>query len=520
MDAKSNDLMYLNSKPSDYQVERVDDEIEQVAREIFNEKPDLSWPTIKKYASTRLSTLFDLPIHHTDKKWYQLVNPVPALKSMSKSDYNFYFLGFFAWTVDSMDFFCVSVTAPYIAATLNVNTTQITWGLTLVLMFRSVGAFIFGLLADYYGRKWPYIIICLLFIIVEVGTGFVQTYAQFLGVRALFGILMGAMYPVASVTALENQPKRAQSVLSGLFLPGYSLGYIFAMVFFRAFQGTYREGEGWRSLFWFSAGLPLILIVWRLPFPESAVYLKIKESKKRMNGDIEKTGFSKVFDKSALMTIKTEWLMFIYLVLLLTGFNFTTHGSQDLYVTLLTKQYNVDSDYRTVIVVVSNLAGIVGGVVVGSFSEVFGRRLSIIICMIWCGAFLYPAFMHAKSQWWAYAMLNAGVMGAWGIAPIHLLELVNATHRAFLSGLVYQLGNLASSAASTIEARLGERFPLGDGIYDYGKVVCIFCGAVFAYMIFITIVGPERFHRDLEVHYLDEVPEEGSSSDMSSTNKA
>ncbi|KAK6459326.1 major facilitator superfamily domain-containing protein [Scheffersomyces xylosifermentans] len=225
------------------------------------------------------------------------------------------------------------------------------------------------------------------------------------------------------------------------------------MVFYRAFQTTFKEGEGWRSHFWFSAGLPVILIVWRSFFPESEAFLRLKESKKKLNTDNEKGGFFSKIDTSVWITIKTEWLMFIYLVIFLTAFNFTTHESQDLYATLLTKQYGVGPDLKTIIVVVSNLVGIVGGIVVGSFSELFGRRLAIIICMIWCGAFSYPAFFDAKTNSWAYSLLTGGVMGAWGVAPIHLLELVNASHRAFLSGVVYQLGNLASSAASTGQVR-------------------------------------------------------------------
>ena len=122
-----------------------------------------------------------------------------------------------------MDFFCVSVAAPEIANTLNISVTDVTWGVTLVLMLRSVGAVIFGIASDYFGRKWTYISIVTLFVVVEVGTGFVQTYQQFLGVRAIFGILMGAMYPIAMVTALEGQPIAARSVLLGLFYQGIVL---------------------------------------------------------------------------------------------------------------------------------------------------------------------------------------------------------------------------------------------------------------------------------------------------------
>ncbi|RLV94892.1 Carboxylic acid transporter protein [Spathaspora sp. JA1] len=479
------------------------EEQKDVSHELFNDKPDFSRAAVTKYFATRLSTLLDLPLYHTDSKWYQVINPIPGLREMTASDVNFYCMGFFAWALDSMDFFCVSVAAPDIALTLGVSVTDITWGVTLVLMLRSVGAVIFGLASDYFGRKWSYIIILLCFIAVEIGTGFVQTYSQFLGVRALFGILMGSMYPVAMVTALEGQPTRARSVLSGLFLPGYSFGYILAMVFYRAFANTYKPGEGWRALFWFSAGLSVILIAWRLCFPESPDFIAMQEKKKQYNADIEKgKGLLKKFDYSVFTTLKTEWLMFTYLVLLYAGWNFTTHGSQDLYVTLLTKQFNVDLNQKTIIIVVSNLGGIIGGIIMGSLSELFGRRLTVIICMVWCGAWLYPSFFNADVNWWAYVFLTAGVMGSWGVGPIHLLELVNSTHRTLLAGLAYQLGNLVSSASATIEARLGERFPINGGIngaYDYGKVMCIFCGCVFAYMIICIFFGPERFHKELRL---------------------
>ncbi|KAK6461396.1 major facilitator superfamily domain-containing protein [Scheffersomyces coipomensis] len=478
---------------------------DRIKHDIFNDKPDLSLKAIRKYFATRFSTLFDIPVLKSEERWYEIINPIPGLKSMSKQDYNFYFLGFLAWSVDSMDFFCVSVSAPDIAKTLNVSITKVTWGVTLVLMFRSVGATIFGLISDYYGRKWPFIVVCFLFIIIEIATGFVKTYPQFLAVRAIFGILMGAMYPIASVTALENQPPKAKSILSGLFLPGYNLGYIFAMIFYRAFENSYKPGEGWRALFWFSSVGGFLLMIWRFFVPESEAFLRLKQSKKilKSHGQITGKGLFKSFDKSILITIRTEWVLFIYLVILMGIFNFTTHGSQDLYVTMLTNQYGISLNQKTVIIVVCNLGGIVGGITLGQLSELFGRRLTILIGTIGAGAFLYPSFYNSKQNYPAYFFLNFFVMGNFGVVPIHLLELVNATHRTFLSGVVYQLGNLASSAASTIEAKLGSNFPIKGGkpgAYNYGKVMCIFSGAIFAAMLVAIILGPENFHRDLKIH--------------------
>ncbi|EDK39342.2 hypothetical protein PGUG_03440 [Meyerozyma guilliermondii ATCC 6260] len=476
--------------------------------DLYNEKPDISKAAVKKYLATRITTLFDIPIRKTESTVWQVLNPIPGLKLMNSSNWNFYLLGFLAWTVDSMDFFCVSASAPEIAHTLQVDITEITWGVTLVLMLRSVGAFIFGIMSDYFGRKYPYIFICGLFVVLEIGTGFVQTYPQFLAVRALFGIAMGAMYGVASCTALEDQPPKARSILSGLFLPGYNLGYLLAVVFFRAFGDTYKGDQGWRALFWFSAGLPLILIVWRLWFPESKTFINMKKEKKVLAA---KSGVvDSWFDRSILTTMKTEWLMFVYLVFLMSGFNFMSHGSQDLFITLLVKQHGIGPDAKTVIMVVVNLGAICGGLFFGQLTELLGRRLTIIICCIFSGAFLYPSFFSSNVSGiiGGYFFLNFGVMGAWGVAPVHLLELVNTTHRTFLSGLTYQLGNLASSASSTIEAEIGTRFPVKLGgatdAYDYGKVMAIFCGAVFAYMIVFIFLGPERFHKTLTVHDIDD----------------
>ncbi|CAI5755699.1 unnamed protein product [Candida verbasci] len=383
-------------------------------------------------------------------------------------------------------------------------------------MLRPVGATIFGLAGDYLGRKWTYIIIATLFIAVEVGTGLAQTYSQFLGVRALFGVLMGGMYPIAMVTALEDQPTEARGALSGIFLPGYNMGYLLAQVFYLAFASTGAENEGWRNLLFFTAGLSVILIVWRFLYPESPSYLKLKERKKIYNEKRKQTGtgFWSRIDLTILKVLKTEWLMFSYLVVLYACFNFASHASQDLYASMLTNQYGADLNLRTIIIVVSNIGAIIGGLFMGNVSEILGRRLTIIVCLLWAVAFTWSSFNNARENWPLYVLLQGGVMGAWGVAPIHLMELVNPTYRAFLAGLAYQLGNLISSASSTIQARIGENFPLEEeGMYDYGFVMAIFCFAVFACHILCVFLGPERFHRELRITDREEEIENTSSKD-------
>jgi SHS family lactate transporter-like MFS transporter len=191
------------------------------------------------------------------------------------------------------------------------------------------------------------------------------------------------------------------------------------------------------------------------------------------------------------------------MVLLMAGFNFMSHGSQDLYPTMLTNQYNFSADAVTITQVVANLGAMTGGTVIGYCSSIFGRRFSIIVISIVGGALLYPyTFVNNEKIIAAAFFEQFCVQGAWGVIPIHLMELSPGSFRTFVVGTSYQLGNLVSSASSTIESTIGERFPLPPKgktkRYEYGKVICIFMGCVYAYVILLTFVGPEYRGRSLE----------------------
>jgi len=191
----------------------------------------------------------------------------------------------------------------------------------------------------------------------------------------------------------------------------------------------------------------------------------------------------------------------------MAGFNFMSHGSQDLYPTMLENQYLFGPDAVTVTQVVANLGAMSGGTIIGYLSQVFGRRFSIIFISIVGGALLYPYSFTGTEKVAAAAFFEQFcVQGAWGVIPIHLMELSPGGYRTFVVGTSYQLGNLVSSASSTIEATIGERFPLpsiqegGETVerYAYGKVICIFMGCVFAYVIILTILGPEYKGRKMD----------------------
>jgi len=275
----------------------------------FAEEENMS---VRRYLATRLSTLKP-PMDKVD-------NPFTLLGSLTLRNWLFFLVAFVAWTWDAFDFFTVSLTVSDLAETFDKTTKDITWGITLVLMMRSVGAITFGVAADRWGRKWPFIVNNILFIILELGTGFCNTYQQFLGVRAIYGIAMGGLYGNAAATALEDVPEKARGIVSGMLQQGYAFGYLLATAFARGLVNT--TGHGWRPLFWFGAGVPVLIICFRLCLGETESFME-RQRVRAAGSNVGKT-----FVKEGKVALKHHWLVLLYLVLLMAGFNFMSHGSQ------------------------------------------------------------------------------------------------------------------------------------------------------------------------------------------------
>ncbi|KAE8324449.1 major facilitator superfamily domain-containing protein [Aspergillus sergii] len=448
--------------------------------------------SIQKYAVSRLTSLKP-PMN-------SVANPFKLLAMLNAQQWAFLAVSFLAWSWDSFDYFTVSLTVSDLAETFGTSASDITWGITLVLMLRSVGSIMFGIFADRYGRKWPFIINNVLFIVLELGTGFCETYHQFLAVRALFGIAMGGLYGIAAVTALEDCPEEARGLIAGLMQQGYAFGYLLATAFARALVNT--TSHGWRPYFWFAACPPVLIIAFRLCLPETQAFRNRQAARESCDNA---TG---QFISDARAALRHHWLLLIYMVLLTSGLNFVSHGSQDLYPTMLENDFNFSSDAVTVTQVVANLGAMTGGTTVGYCSQIFGRRFSMILICIVGGALVYPYTYTRGHAVIAVSFFEQFcVQGAWSVIPIYLLELSPVAFQTFVVGSAYQFGNLASSASSTIESTIGERFPLppwrkADGTvvdrYHYGKVMCIFMGAAYAYSILLLLVGPEKKGRSTD----------------------
>jgi len=275
-----------------------------------------------------------------------------------------------------------------------------------------------------------------------------------------------------------------------------------------------EQRHGWRALFWMASGLSFLAGAVRICLPESEIFLRAKAAKvaaqdlAESNGaPVETRSKTKIFAQETVTMLKTHWLLCIYAVLLMTGFNFLSHGSQDLYPTYLQDTKGFTPFSSTVATIIGNCGAIAGGTVAGFLSQYLGRRLTIIIFICLIGVFI-PLWIipsgFSKLSAGAFCV-QFGVQGAWGVIPIALAEMSPPAFRATFPGVMYQLGNMVSSASAQIETVGGEHLRTtlnGKDVPDYAKVQGILLGTVAAFTLIITFIGPEHHGSHFEKHVL------------------
>jgi SHS family lactate transporter-like MFS transporter len=375
---------------------------------------------------------------------------------------------FLSWTLDAFDFFILIFTFDDVAKTFGVSVKSITFAITLTLATRAVGAFIFGRLADIYGRKPVLMLVVLLYSVFEMASGFAWSFVSFLVIRTFFGIAMGGEWGVGSSLAMETIPDRWRGWVSGLLQAGYPMGYFLATLLF----GFAFQYIGWRGMFFVGAAPALLIFFINAQVEESPAFQKIKAGPR----------------VSAMQILRKNGKLALYAVVMMAAFNFFSHGTQDIYPKLyLAKQVGFSHKTLTDIVLIYNVGAMLGGVCFGLLSQKIGRRYAIAAACLLSLLVLY--FWSHETSFAALAvsafLMQFAVQGAWGVVPVHLNELSPAEIRGTFPGFVYQLGNFIASFNAPIQVAIA------GSTHNYGYALMVVAGSVAVILIVLMLFGPE-----------------------------
>lgn len=351
--------------------------------------------------------------------------------------------------MDAFDYFIVVLVYADIAKTFHHSKAEVAFVTTATLVMRPVGALLFGLWADRVGRRLPLMVDVMFYSVVGFLCAFAPNFTVLVILRLLYGIGMGGEWGLGAALAMEKEPVERRGFFSGLLQEGYAFGYLLASVASLVVMNWL--GLSWRWLFALSIIPALISLIIRYRVEESEVW---EAAHDRMR--LTSTRIRDVLREGAIIR------RFVYLVLLMTAFNWMSHGTQDVYPTFLTASANQGAGLSSAtvkwIVIVYNVGAIIGGLFFGTLSQRFSRRYAIIFCAL-LGLPIVPLFAYSRTA----AMLCLGsflmqvcVQGAWGVIPAHLTEMSPDAIRGLYPGVTYQLGNLLAAFNLPIQERLAE----------------------------------------------------------------
>jgi SHS family lactate transporter-like MFS transporter len=362
-----------------------------------------------------------------------------ALKGWTPAQKHVVAASYLGWMLDAFDFFLLVFVIKDVAAEFHSEIAGVSIALTLTLGLRPVGAFIFGRLADRYGRRPVLMFDVALYSLLAFATAFAPDLTIFLILRALFGVAMGGEWGVGASLTMESVKPEARGFVSGLLQSGYPSGYLLASVVF----GVLYPYIGWRGMFMVGLAPALLILYIRRHVPESPGW------------DRHAVKTAGVFD-----VLARHWKLALYAIVLMTAFNFFSHGTQDMYPTFLQVQHGYGHATVSTIAIIYNIGAILGGITFGIVSQHYGRRRMIVTTAL-LSILAAPLWSFAQTP----ILLGVGaflmqffVQGCWGIIPAHLNELSPREARGTFPGTVYQLGNFIASTNAPLQVAIAAHF--------------------------------------------------------------
>ena len=382
---------------------------------------------------------------------------------------------FLGWAMDAFDYFLIIFVFAEIAKEFGTSLVKVQVATTLTLAARPVGALLFGLLADRFGRRIPLMVDVAFYSLIEFVTGFSTSITMLLALRLLFGIGMGGEWGIGASLAMEKIPREKRGFYSGLLQQGYPFGYLLAAIAYYLIGKNF----GWRAMFIFGS-LPALLVLF--------IRARVGESEAWVQARRRETTVREVFFNRRILG------RFLFLVVLMTLFNFMSHGTQDQYPTFLKEQHHYSANLAVLVAVIYNVGALIGGVTIGAWSQVVGRRRAVVTVTL-LALPIVPLFAFSSTL----GLIALGsflmqflVQGAWGIIPAHLSELSPDEIRGFYPGVTYQLGNLLAAINLPLQTRLAEHYQ-----DNFGLGMALVIVPVLLLTALVVWLGPEDREAEL-----------------------
>ncbi|HEX3700996.1 MAG TPA: MFS transporter [Phenylobacterium sp.] len=403
---------------------------------------------------------------------------IEDLKALSRSQRAAFLAAFMGWALDAFDFFLLTFVIKDIAADFGAKVSDVSVAITLTLVARPIGAFLFGRLADLYGRRPVLMADVALYSVLAIASAFAPNLMVLMILRFLFGIAMGGEWGIGASLALESIPPKSRGVVSGILQEGYPVGYFIA-----AIANLFLPQIGWRGMLALGVIPALLILYVRRHVEESPSWLARREAAHQTKGP------------SLIQALKGQWRRLAYVVVLMTCFNFFSHGTQDLYPTFLRVQRHFGPGMVTTLTILLNLGAVAGGLIFGTLSERIGRRRAIVLAAL-LALPIIPLWAFSPTPLLLGAgafLIQVAVQGAWGVVPAHLNELSPPDARGTFPGFAYQLGNLFAAGNAVMQARIAESH--GN---NYGLALALVCGVIAVLLAIVTWFGPEAKGRSFE----------------------
>ncbi|KAG9286315.1 hypothetical protein G9A89_014302 [Geosiphon pyriformis] len=414
-----------------------------------------------------------------------LENPWKIFTSLNRLQALTFLCAWLGWTLDAFDSTLITYALPYIAKEFDLKPSVIASSITVTVFLRPVGAFLSGVAAEKYGRKWPFMINILLFSILEIGSSFAPNFQVFLLIRLIFGLALGGEWGLSVTLAMENIPSESRGLFSGILQIGYTAGLFFgAMLYYLAI-----EPLGWRAMFWIGS-IPAILVAFaRIWVPESPLWRQQRDAR-RASG--------KTWLNETKYLIKNYWGRFFFGILLMGTYNLP-RGYYDLYPTFLKLQMGYNPEQIFIISILSAIGAVLGGAAFSYLSQYLGRKRIIIFASILSVAFLpLTCITSLNLPTMAFGSFCVYFFsdGYWSVVAAYLSELAPPSVRSVYLGLVPHIGSILGAYSAQVEALFAEKFAFRDGTPNYAPVQAILL--VIAAVLRLVVVAFGKENKDID----------------------